>query len=214
MSSTKVLPTKINLIRFRAELRIIINIKRLLENKREVLLIYLRSYAVEYEKIYSEVSKALKGAYDSFLQAVADEGLSNIELIANTQSKSLFVSSSTKVIFGVKIPFININEKTIPEKPFSEVETSPYLSEAYDRIKEALVKVIKLVELESIIRSLVNELRRTQRIINAIDTSILPFYTSSIKYIRSILNDKSREEFVRLKVIRRVLQKRRKESGG
>lgn len=213
MSSTKVLPTKINLIRFRSEIRIITNIKRLLENKREVLLLYLRSYAAEYEKIYSEVTQALKEAYNSFLQAVADEGLNNIELIANTQSRSLLVSSALRVIFGVRIPFISIDEKSIPEKPFSEVETSPYLSEAYDKIKEALVKVIKLVELESIIRSLTNELRKTQRIINAIDTSILPFYSGSIKYIRSILNDKSREEFIRLKVIRRVLQRRR-ESGG
>jgi len=72
-----------------------------------------------------------------------------------------------------------------------------------------MVKVIKLVELESTIRSLVSELRRTQRLINAIDTSILPFYNNSVKYIRSILNDRSREEFVRLKVTRRILQRRR-----
>lgn len=213
MSSNKVLPTKINLIRFRSELRIISNIKRLLENKREVLLLYLRSYAAEYEKLYSEVNKSLKDAYNSFLQAVADEGLNNIELIADTQSKSLSVSNMIRVIFGVRIPVINIDEKSIPDKPFSEVETSPYLSESYDKIREALVKVIKLVELESIIRSLTIELRKTQRIINAIDTSILPFYSNSVKYIRSILNDKSREEFVRLKVVRRILQRRR-ESGG
>ncbi|AWR97608.1 V-type ATP synthase subunit D [Acidianus sulfidivorans JP7] len=209
MSSNKVLPTKINLIRFKAELKIIRNIKRLLENKREVLLLYLRTYAAEYEKLYGEVNKVLKDAYNSFLQAVADEGLNNIEMIANSQAKTLKVENMIKVIFGVKIPIINIDEKSIPEKPFGEVETSPYLSEAYDKIREALVKVIQLVELESTIRSLTNELRKTERIINAIDTSILPFYTSSVKYIKSVLDDKTREEFVRLKITRRILQRRR-----
>ncbi len=48
--SQKVLPTKINLIQFRRQLRLITVIKRLLENKREVLLLYLRTYASEYEK--------------------------------------------------------------------------------------------------------------------------------------------------------------------
>ncbi|PVU76224.1 V-type ATP synthase subunit D, partial [Acidianus hospitalis] len=65
------------------------------------------------------------------------------------------------------------------------------------------------VELESTIRSLAAELRRTQRLINAIDTSILPFYRGSVKYIKSVLDDKAREEFVRLKITRRILERRR-----
>jgi V/A-type H+-transporting ATPase subunit D len=68
------------------------------------------------------------------------------------------------------------------------------------------------VELESTIRSLVAELRKTQRLINSIDNYVLPFYNSSIKYIRQILEDRQREEFARLKTIRRILQRRR-ESG-
>ncbi|EWG08009.1 MAG: V-type ATP synthase subunit D [Candidatus Aramenus sulfurataquae] len=213
MSSQKVLPTKINLIQLRNQLKIVTTIKRLLENKREVLLIYLRTYAAEYEKLYAEVNQSLKEVYSSFLQAVADEGITNIENIANSQSVKLNVKSSTKVIFGVKIPFTELDPSSIPEKPFSEVEVSPYLSQSYDEMKEALVKVIKLVELESTIRSLVAELRKTQRLINAIDSSILPFYTSSIKYIRGILSDRARDDFVRLKFTRRVLQRRRASGG-
>jgi V/A-type H+-transporting ATPase subunit D len=209
MSSRKVLPTKINLISFRNQLKLIRVIKRLLENKREVLLIYLRTYVNEYEKIYNEVNKELSVVYESFMKAVVDEGISSIEMIANSQSSSMELKSFTKVIFGVKIPITEISEDAIPVKPFSEVETSPHLSEAYEEMRKTMVKVIKLVELESTIRSLVSELRRTQRLINAIDTSILPFYNNSVKYIRSILNDRSREEFVRLKVTRRILQRRR-----
>ncbi|MCY0874455.1 MAG: V-type ATP synthase subunit D [Acidianus infernus] len=209
MSSNKVLPTKLNLIRFKNELKLVSTIKRLLESKREVLLIYLRTYAAEYEKLYSEVNEALKKTYNSYMQAVVDEGITTIEKIADSQSHSLSVSSSLKVIFGVKIPVIQLNESSIPEKPFSEIETSPYLSEAYDEMREALVKVVQLVELESTIRSLAAELRKTQRLINAIDTSILPFYRGSVKYIKSVLDDKAREEFVRLKITRRIIERRR-----
>ncbi|NON61866.1 V-type ATP synthase subunit D, partial [Acidianus sp. RZ1] len=82
MSSNKVLPTKLNLINFKSQLKLIRNIKRLLENKREVLLIYLRSYILEYEKLYNEVNKSLKRAYSSFLQGVVDEGINNTRNIA------------------------------------------------------------------------------------------------------------------------------------
>ncbi|AWR94815.1 V-type ATP synthase subunit D [Acidianus brierleyi] len=209
MSSQKVLPTKINLIQLRNQLKLVRVIKRLLESKREVLLIYLRSYSTEYEKLYEEVNSTLKEVYNSFLQAVVDEGITNVQNIANSQSDKLIVKSSTKVIFGVKIPVTELDKNSIPEKPFNEIEVSPYLSKSYDEMRDALIKVIKLVELESTIRSLTSELMKTQRLINAIDSSILPFYTSSIKYIRGILSDRSRDDFVRLKITRRILQRKR-----
>jgi V/A-type H+-transporting ATPase subunit D len=211
--SQKVLPTKINLVQYKNQVKLVRNIKRLLENKREVLLLYLRNYAAEYERLYTEVNETLKVVYESYLQAVSSEGIKNIETIADSQSPSLSVSGSTKVIFGVKIPIIQLNEASIPPKPFSEVETSPYLSESYDRMKEALMKVMELVELESTIRALVAELKKTQRLINSIDTSILPFYNKSIKYIKQVLDDRAREDFIRLKVIRKILQRKKTYAG-
>lgn len=84
MSSRKVLPTKINLINLRRQIRLIRTIKRLLENKREVLLLYLRQYADEYEKVYNEVSKVLSDVYSTYLQGVASEGLSTIQTYADS----------------------------------------------------------------------------------------------------------------------------------
>ncbi|MEM3268899.1 MAG: V-type ATP synthase subunit D [Saccharolobus sp.] len=208
--SQRILPTKINLIQLRRQLRNIVSIKRLLENKREVLLLYLRTYTADYERIYNEVNEVMKQVYNSYLQAVAAEGISNIEGIAYSQKPSLDVSTSMRVIFGVRVPILRIDQSSIPPKPFSDIETSPYLSESYEKMSDALNKVIRLVELESTIRLLVEELRKTQRLINSIDNYVLPFYNRSVKYIRQILEDRQREEFFRLKTIRRVLERRRK----
>ena len=208
--SQRILPTKINLIQLRRQLRNIVSIKRLLENKREVLLLYLRTYTADYERMYNEVNEVMKQVYNSYLQAVAAEGITNIEGIAYSQKPSLDVSTSMRVIFGVRVPVLRINQSSMPPKPFSDIETSPYLSESYEKMSDALNKVIHLVELESTIRLLVEELRKTQRLINSIDNYILPFYNRSVKYIRQILEDRQREEFFRLKIIRRVLERRRK----
>lgn len=208
--SQRILPTKINLIQLRRQLRNIVSIKRLLENKREVLLLYLRTYTADYERMYNEVNEVMKQVYNSYLQAVAAEGITNIEGIAYSQKPSLDVSTSMRVIFGVRVPILRIDQSSIPPKPFSDIETSPYLSESYEKMSDALNKVIRLVELESTIRLLIEELRKTQRLINSIDNYVLPFYNRSVKYIRQILEDRQREEFFRLKTIRKVLERRRK----
>jgi len=212
MSSRKILPTKINLINLRRQIRLTRTIKRLLENKREVLLIYLREYAAEYEKLYGEVSKVLKDVYSTYLLGVSEEGILTIERYANSIPASLQVKSDIKVLFGVKIPIVKLDESSIQPQPFGDIEISPYIIKTREEMAEVFKKILELVEMESAIRSLTAELRKTQRLINAIDSYILPYYTSSAKYIKSVLDDRSREEFVRLKMVRKVLQRRRGEN--
>lgn len=212
MSSRKILPTKLNLINLRKQIRLTRNIKRLLENKREVLLIYLREYAAEYERLYGEVSKILKDVYSMYLMGVSEEGITSIERYANSIPASLQVKSDLKVLFGVKIPIVKLDEKSIQPQPFGDLEISPYIIKSREEVAEAFKKVLELVEMESAIRSLSAELRKTQRLINSIDSYILPYYNSSAKYIKGVLDDRTREEFVRTKMIRKVLQRKRGEN--
>lgn len=215
-SSRKILPTKINLIMLKRQYRFARSLKRLLENKREVLLLYLRTYSDEYEKVFNEVSKWLKDVYTNYLNAVTVDGFETIKSIADSQKSILQVRSELKYVFGVKIPVVKLDEKSIPEKPISELELSPYLSKSYDELQVTLKQLLALIEIESTIRSLVAELRKTQRLINALDNYILPSFQNSIKYINLVLQDRMREEFVRLKMIRKVLRRRlgQNETGG
>jgi V/A-type H+-transporting ATPase subunit D len=209
MSFRKVLPTKINLINLRRQLRLVRVIRRLLENKREVLLLYLRTYANQYEELFKEVSNVIKDLYNIYLDAIVEEGLEKIEKIADSQKPSLEVDVKSKVIFGVRIPSIRLNEKSVPPKVLSDLETSQLLVKSYESSREVLKRILQVIELESTIRALSMELRSTQKLINAIDNYILPYYISSTKYIRGVLEDRSREEFTRMKMIRKVLQRSR-----
>lgn len=68
------LPTKINLIRLRREYTTIKRIRRVLEEKRDVLLHYIRSVADDYNKYQKEVYSTLEGMYTSFYRGEAAEG--------------------------------------------------------------------------------------------------------------------------------------------
>ena len=59
---------------------------------------------------------------------------------------------------------------------------------------------MKLGELESAIFRLIEELKNTQRLINALEYLIIPRYQKNIKFIEEVLEETAREEFVRKKM--------------
>ena len=72
-----------------------------------------------------------------------------------------------------------------------------------------LPKVCKAAEYENAIFSLAKELERTQKLINALEYVIIPQYESAISFIRSTLEEREREEFVRLKKVKVVLERKK-----
>ena len=73
-------------------------------------------------------------------------------------------------------------------------------------LREAFTKYSKLVELEYSLRRLLEELKKTQRLINAIDNVVMPSLVKAIKHISLVLEERSREEFMRLKMMKRKRQ--------
>ena len=121
--------------------------------------------------------------------------------------ESLRVSRGSRILFAVRTPTFAIDRETLP--PLSlPPGVDPKLYESFQSLREVLDKVLKLAEYEETIQRLVEELKETQRLINALDYVILPSYRDVIKYIKLVLEDRQREEFVRLKLIKRKLEKR------
>ena len=65
-----------------------------------------------------------------------------------------------------------------------------------------------LAEVENSIYRLTNSIRKTQTRANALQNIVIPRYESIVKYISGSLEEKEREEFSRMKVIK--AQKMRK----
>jgi V/A-type H+-transporting ATPase subunit D len=72
-----------------------------------------------------------------------------------------------------------------------------------------LPKVCKAAEYENAIFSLAKELERTQKLINALEFVIIPQYEGAVAFIRATLEEREREEFVRLKKVKVVIEKRK-----
>jgi V/A-type H+-transporting ATPase subunit D len=92
------------------------------------------------------------------------------------------------------------------QKPEYPPGTTPYsLDVSIELLREALEEIVKLAEAEATLKRLIEELRRTQKLINAIDYLIIPNYVNAIKRIRNVLEERMREEFIRLKLMKKKL---------
>ncbi|MGC9071317.1 MAG: V-type ATP synthase subunit D [Acidilobus sp.] len=198
------LPTKINLIRLRREYATIRRIRRVMEEKREVLLHYIRSVAEEYNRYQKEVYGVLEDMFTTFYRGEATEGVDKTWALASAVREGLRVRISTMVLFSVKTPVFQLLPDTIAS-PALLPGTSPDLVTSYMILREELPAILRLAQYEETVKRLIEELRDTQRLINALDYVIMPSYERAMKFISVILEERAREDFVRLKHLKRRL---------
>ncbi len=208
----KVLPTKINLIRLRREEKMLRKIRGVMEEKREVLLHYIKSAAEEYNRYQMEVLREIEDLFTTYYQGLAEEGEARARSIASTAPETVSVDVGVRVLFAVKTPTFRVPEDAVAPDPYPP-DASPHLRESREKLARLLPSILKLAEYEEMLRLLIEELRETQRLINAMDYVILPSYQAAIKYIKSVLDERMREDFVRLKMLKRKLEARQEAPG-
>lgn len=203
----KVLPTKINLIRLRREERVIRRIRGVIEEKRDVLLHYIRALASEFNKYQDEVFKSIEEIMTEYYKGLAEEGIGRVRGYFSSAPESFQVEVGTRILFAVKAPTFRVVEKSLSE-PHIPSDASPDLLKAYIDVKKFLPSLLKLLELWETIDKLLEELKSTQRLINALDYVILPSYERAIKFIKTVLEERMREDFIRLKLLKRRFEVR------
>jgi V/A-type H+-transporting ATPase subunit D len=208
MSSQKIQPTKLELIRLRRSLVVGQKIHKILDDKREVLLKKLNEYMEEASKANRSLNTSVIKGYDFLYEAYIEMGSMRLEAIAKAAPPSADVTVNVKRIVDVDVPSLALNFKEVP-RPYGFGDTSYSLDEAYAFLSSLLPSILKAAEMENVIFRLVSEIEKTQRTINALEFIIIPQYQAQIRFIASTLEERDREEFVRLKSVKRVLERRR-----
>lgn len=206
----QVLPTKIELIRLKRSLQVSRMVYKILEDKREVLLKRLDEMIKDATKAREETWKPLSEAYSALFDAYLKLGPIRLESIASTTPPSVDVDVNVKAVVDVQVPTLKIKEKDLG-LTYGFVDTNTHLDRATRLMRKVLPSLCKAAEIENSIYRLASELEKTQRLINALEYVIIPQYEESIKYITSTLEEREREEFVRLKHVKKVLQKKKAE---
>lgn len=203
----KVQPTKLELIRLKRSIAVSKRIHKILEDKKEVLLRKLTETVEEAKRIRESVMSEISSVYRPLLLAYLSLGSARIDAIAASTPTTVSVDVKLHKMMDVKVPSLIIRgEPTMARYGVSD--TSPHLDEAVKSIASLLPRILKAAELENAIFRIAAELERTQRLINALEYIIIPGYEEAIRFISMVLEEREREEFVRLKKLKAVLERR------
>jgi V/A-type H+-transporting ATPase subunit D len=203
----KVLPTKIELIRTRRSLATARRVYRVLDDKREVLLKRLDEMINQAGNAREEIWQPLSDAYFALYDAYLKLGPLRIEGLAASTPTIVGVDVSVRRIVDVDVPVLKISEKQTG-MTYGFADSNIAVDKAARLTRKALPSIFKAAEFENAIFRLAKELERTQRLINALEYLIIPRYETSIRYIQQTLEEREREEFVRLKHVKQVLERK------
>lgn len=198
--SSQVFPTKNNLIATKKSLELANLGYDLMDRKRSILVREMMSLIDDASTVQSEINAAYTGAYDALQQAHLTMGSCDEFALSVPVDESLKIS--VRSVMGVELPTISI-DKADRFLYYGLVSTNSLLDEAYIKFDEVKQLTVKLAEIESNVFRLADAIKKTQKRTNALSNVMIPKFTSTIKFISDALDEKEREDFSRLKVIKR-----------
>ena len=198
MPQINIAPTRTNLIRLKKELRFAKEGYEILDRKREALTTELVAVAKEADAVQKEVWALLETAYDAMEKARLIMGSDHVEWASLAVNKTVDVKLKLRGIMGVAIPQIEARGEP-PKLLYSPGDTAAVLDEASSAFREVLLRIPQLSMLTAAVWRLANELRKTQRRVNALQHIFIPQYKHQIEFIVSSLEEREREETFRLK---------------
>lgn len=211
MAKLNVAPTKSNLLALKRQLEFAREGYDLLEQKRQILILELLHRLDRARAVEEEVANALNRAFSTLREAELDIGSEALDAAVIGVKMVHEVMVTNQHLMGLRIPRVRVNIAPIGVQ-FGLSGTSTYTDAAMIRFVELLPLLAELAELEDAVLRLAFELRKTQRRCNALSKIVIPDYQQAISYITELLEEREREAFVILKMIRNRLAEERSSS--
>lgn len=201
--STKVSPTKGNLMKIKKSLELAKVGYELLDRKRNILIRETMSMIDSAKDIRQRINESYRLAYAALKKA--NMGLGVVDEFAEFVPIENGISISSRSVMGVEIPSVALEAEKI-DNYYGFKRTTAQLDEAYKLFNDAKVLTAELAETENSIYRLATGIKKTQKRANALKNIIIPRFEEQIKSISTALDEKEREEFSRLKVIKSILK--------
>lgn len=200
----QIFPTKANLMATQKSLSLAKLGYELMDRKRNILVREMMQLVDEAKEVEGTINEAYKKAYASLQKA--NITLGRCSDYARTIPLDETLKVDYKSVMGVEIPQITLGEQDM-KNYYGFDTTNSYLDEAYFNFNEAKRLSVKLVETQTSIYRLADAIKKTQKRANALNNIMIPKFTQTVKFISEALDEKEREDFTRLKVVKSTKEK-------
>lgn len=205
----QVFPTKGNLIASKKSLSLATMGYDLMDRKRNILIREMMQLVDQSKALRKEIGITFEKAYKALEKANIRTGV--IEEAAKNVPVEDGLEIRFRSVMGVDIPMVSMEESRLLPS-YGMVSTNSDLDYAYVCFNQVKKLSVTLAELDNSVYRLANAIVKTQRRANALKNVVIPNYQHITKFITSALEEKEREEFSRLKVIKSSKEKAAQEA--
>lgn len=198
--ANQVFPTKGNLMAAKRSLALAKLGYDLMDRKRNVLIRELMQLVDRAKELRGSIEKTYETAYAELREANITLGV--IGRFANAVPIDNSIQLNTRSVMGVEIPIITHEEAIGQKIPYGFLDTNVQLDEAYAAFVKVRNMTLMLAEVDNGVFRLATAISATQRRANALKNVLIPRYSEIIRTISDALEDKEREEFTRMKIIK------------
>ncbi len=197
--SNQVFPTKSNLMAARRSLVLCKLGYDLMDRKRKVLVRELMQLVERAKELRASMTQTYEIAYANLQDANITLGVT--DRFSDTIEIDEQIQLHTRTVMGVDIPIVE-QDGTDQFLPYGFLETNIQFDEAYAAFCRVKRMTLTLAEVDNGVFRLATAIQATQRRANALKNVLIPRYMEIVRTISDALEEKEREEFTRMKVIK------------
>ena len=134
-------------------------------------------------------------------------GLYKVKDISLTIPEDESIKIKTRSIMGTEIPLVEYDSDNLTTPDYSLYDMSVSFDDAVTKFKKVKDLIIKLSTVETSAYRLATSIKKSQKRANALQNITIPYYSALSIDIENALEEKDREEFSRLKVIKQLHHK-------
>lgn len=198
--SDQVVPTKGNLLSVKKTLELSRSGFELLDRKRNILIREMMSLIDRANQLQGKIDTAYEEAYAALQRANITLGI--VKELSQTVPVENGLNVAYRSVMGVEIPMVSFHPEEV-RLPFGLVSTNILLDRAYLKFDEVKKLTAELAEVENSVYRLAYAVKKTQKRANALKNIMIPRFEQTVKTITEALEEKDREDFSRMKIIKR-----------
>lgn len=208
----QVKPTRMELMKTKAQIRLAEQGRDLLREKMDALIQEFFKVLSNVSDSRDELGRVSQSADRALLIAQATDDPVAVKSAGFATRRAITVEITGKNIMGVPVPVIEKVRvsKTMLERGYGVIATSARIDETAERYEEEIDLLIKLAETETAMRRLGTEIQMCRRRVNALEQILIPELKSQAKYIKNAIEEREREDLFRLKKVKSLLERKKK----
>src|SRR5690625_1418389 len=201
MTESKLAPTKANLMKAKDQLELINEGFDILDKKRKALLGQYRAKINKRNELNEIVNESIAKVKKSIKKSSATIGEDKLKSIALSVPIDDSIKLKEKKFMQTSIYEISFEEKKL-SLSYSLNLTNSLFDQALLSLNDLKTKLYKLAELDTTIKNLDKEIKKTSKKVNSLEKVQMPKNENIIKAISSQNEEKEREEFSKTKMIK------------